>query len=410
MATRTPGNGPISDELLDRLLAGRDPAEAFHSGELIDDLKKAVAERALDAEMDVHLGGEEEQASGNHRNGHNRKRVLTESGAMDLEVPRDRRGNFEPRLVERYARRLPGFDDKVISMYARGMTTREIRGHVEELCGLSVSAELISKVTDAVHEEIREWQTRPLEDVYAVVYFDAVRAKVRDDGLVRNKAVYLGIGVTCAGRKEILGLWIEQTEGARFWFAVMNELKARGLRDVLIAVVDGLKGFPEAIESAYPQATVQTCIVHMIRHSLAHASWKERKALAAALKAIYQAPTEAAAAAALDAFDAGHWGQKYPGIARSWRSAWEQVVPFFAFSAEIRRAIYTTNAIESLNSTVRRAVRTRGHFPNDRAATKLIYLALRGVERKWRAPPTFWHAARIEFAIHFGERFAMVAS
>ena len=229
MATRTPRNGPISDELLDRLLAGRDPAEAFRSGELIDDLKKAVAERALDAEMDVHLGGEEEQATGNHRNGHNRKRVLTESGAMDLEVPRDRQGSFEPRLVEKYARRLPGFDDKVVSMYARGMTTREIRGHVEELYGLSVSAELISKVTDAVHEEIREWQTRPLEDVYAVVYFDAVRAKVRDEGLVRNKAVYVGIGVTCAGRKEVLGLWIEQTEGARFWFAVMNELKARGL-------------------------------------------------------------------------------------------------------------------------------------------------------------------------------------
>ena len=255
--------------------------------------------------------------------------------------------------MERYARRLPGFDDKVISMYARGMTTREIRGHVEELYGISVSAELVSKLTDAVHDEIGEWQTRSLEDVYAVVYFDAIRAKVREEGLVRNKAVYLGIGVTCAGRKEVLGLWIEQTEGARFWYAVMNELKARGLRDVLIANVDevhawtGLKGFPEAIESVYPQAMVQTCIVHMIRHSLAHASWKERKALAAALKAIYRAPTEAAAAAALDAFDAGPWGEKYPGIARSRRSAWQQ--------------------------------------------------------------PAFWHAARIEFAIHFGERFAMVA-
>ena len=400
----------ISDEVLDELLAGQDPAEVFRSGTLVDDLKKAVAERALDAEMEAHLEREGEQDAGNHRNGHNRKRVLTDSGAMDLEIPRDRNGRFEPQLVERYARRLPGFDEKVISMYARGMTTREIQGHVRELYGLSVSPELVSKVTDAVHEEIREWQSRPLEDVYAVVYFDAIRAKVRDEDLVRNKAVYLGIGVTCAGRKEVLGLWIEQTEGARFWFAVMNELKARGLRDVLIADVDGLKGFPEAIESVYPEATVQTCIVHMIRHSLAHASWKERKSLAAALKAIYQAPTEAAAAAALDGFEACHWGQKYPGIVRSWRSAWDRVVPFFAFSAPIRRTIYTTNAIESLNSAVRRAIRTRGHFPNDRAATKLIYLALRGVERKCRAPPTFWHAARIEFAIHFGERFAMVAS
>ena len=409
MATRTPRKGRISEELLDELLAGQDAAEVFRSGELMDDLKKAVAERALDAEMDAHLEGEAGRDAGNHRNGHNRKRVLTDAGPMDLEVPRDRQGSFEPRLVERYCRRLPGFDDKVISMYARGMTTREIRGHVEELYGISVSAELISKVTDAVHEEIRAWQSRPLEDVYAVVYFDAIRAKVRDEGLVKNKAVYLGIGVTCAGRKEVLGLWIEQTEGARFWFAVMNELKARGLRDVLIAVVDGLKGFPEAIGSVYPQAAVQTCIVHLIRHSLAHASWKERRALAAALKAIYQAPTEAAAASALDAFEAGPWGGKYPGIARGWRSVWAQVVPFFAFSAPIRRAIYTTNAIESLNSAVRRAVRTRGHFPNDRAATKLIYLALRGVERKWRAPPAFWHAARTEFAIHFGERFAMVA-
>ena len=409
MADQTRGR-KISDEVLDELLAGQDPAEAFRSGTLIDDLKKAVAERALDAEMEAHLEREGVQDAGNHRNGHNRKRVLTDTGAMDLEVPRDRRGRFEPQLVEKYVRRLPGFDDKVISMYARGMTTREIQGHVRELYGLSVSPELVSKVTDAVHEEIREWQSRPLEDVYAVVYFDAIRAKVRDEGLVRNKAVYLGIGVTCAGRKEVLGLWIEQTEGARFWFAVMNELKARGLRDVLIAVVDGLKGFPEAIESVYPEATVQTCIVHLIRHSLAYASWKERKALASALKAVYQAPTEAAAAMALDAFEAGPWGQKYPGIVRSWRSTWDRVVPFFAFSAPVRRAIYTTNAIESLNSTVRRAVRTRGHFPNDRAATKLIYLALRGVERKWRAPPVYWHAARTEFAVQFGDRFALEGS
>ena len=405
MAKETRAGRRISEALLDELLAGQDPAQVFRDGSLIDDLKKAVAERALDAEMDAHLEGERDAE--NRRNGHNRKRVLTDDSALDLEVPRDRAGRFDPQLVEKYARRLPGFDDKVISMYARGMTTREIRGHVAEIYGVTVSAELISKVTDAVLEEVAEWQSRPLEEVYAIVYFDAVRVKIRDEGLVRNKAVYLAIGVTCAGRKEVLGLWIEQTEGAKFWLSVMNELKARGVADVLIAVVDGLRGFPDAIEAVFPEAAVQTCIVHLIRRSLAYASYKERKPLAAALKAIYRAPTEAAAAAALDAFEAGPWGEKYPMIVRSWRAAWEQVVPFFAFSQPIRRAVYTTNAIESLNSTVRRAVRTRGHFPNDRAATKLLYLALRGVQRGWRAAPLFWPQARIEFAIRFGDRFVV---
>ena len=326
MARQTREGRRISDGLLDELLAGQDPSEVFRDGSLIDDLKKAVAERALDAEMEAHLGHEAEQVSGNHRNGHNRKRVLTEDGALDLEVPRDRQGRFEPQLVEKYARRLPGFDDKVISMYARGMTTREIRAHIAELYGLTVSAELISKVTDAVLDEVAEWQSRPLEEVYAIVYFDAVRVKIRDEGLVRNKAVYLAIGVSCAGRKEVLGLWIEQTEGAKFWLSVMNELKTRGVGDVLIAVVDGLKGFPDAIEAVFPQATVQTCLVHLIRRSLAYVSYKERRALAAALKTIYRAPTEAAAQTALEALEAGAWGQKYPAIMRSWRSAWEHVV------------------------------------------------------------------------------------
>ena len=400
----------ISDELLDELLGGEDPAEAFRNGDLLTELRKAVAERALDAEMQAHLEDEHEAGSGNHRNGHNRKRVLTDGGAMDVAVPRDREGRFEPQLIEKYCRRLPGFDDKVISMYARGMTTREIRSHIEELYGLSVSRELISKVTDAVHEEIRDWQSRPLEETYAIVYFDAVRVKIRDEGLVRNKAVYLAIGISCAGRKEVLGLWIEQTEGAKFWLSVMNELKARGVADVLIAVVDGLKGFPEAIEAVYPEAVVQTCIVHLLRYSLAHGSWKERRALAVALRPIYQVPTEAEAVAALDDFEAGPWGQKYPAIVRSWRSRWQEITPFLAFSAPIRRAIYTTNAIESLNSTVRRAVRTRGHFPNDRAAAKLIYLALRGVAHKWKNPPKYWQEARSEFSIRFGDRFRMLTS
>lgn len=399
----------ISGELLDELLAGEDPREAIRSGTLFAELQKSLAERALEAEMEVHLGSEEESGSGNHRNGHNRKRVLTGTGSVELSVPRDRAGRFEPQLVEKWVRRLPGFDEKVISLYARGLTTREIGAHVEELYGVAVSRELISKVTDAVHEELREWRSRPLEAVYPIVYFDALRVKVREEGVVQNKAVHLALGVTALGHKEILGLWMAENEGAKFWLGVMNELKARGVRDVLIVVVDGLKGFPEAVETAFPETTVQTCLVHLIRYSLAHASWRERKELAGALRPIYQAATLAAAEEALDDFEAGPWGGKFPAIVRSWRRNWEQVIPFFAFSAPIRRMIYTTNAIESLNSTVRRAVRTRGHFPNDRAAMKLIYLQLRRIERKWQRPPQFWSQARAEFAIRFGERFPMEA-
>ena len=399
----------ISNELLDELLAGEDPREAFQSGELFAELQKSLAERALRAEMEVHLSSAEEVGSGNHRNGHNRKRVLTGTGSVDLAVPRDREGRFEPQLIEKWARRLPGFDEKVISLYARGMTTREIRAHVEELYGVTVSRELISKVTDEIHEELREWRSRPLEAVYPLVYFDALRVKIREEGVVQNKAVHLAIGITALGRKEILGMWTAANEGAKFWLGVMNELKARGVRDVLIAVVDGLKGFPEAIEAAFPEATVQTCVVHLIRYSLAHASWKERKELAGALRPIYQADTLEEAEEALDGFEASSWGRKFPAIVRSWRRNWTQVIPFFAFSKPIRRVIYTTNAIESLNSTVRRAVRTRGHFPNDRAAAKLIYLTLRKIERKWQRPQVFWSQARAEFAIVFGDRFPVEA-
>ena len=399
----------ISGELLDELLGGEDPREAFQSGELFADLQKSLAERALRAEMEVHLSSAEEVGSGNHRNGHNRKRVLTGTGSVELAVPRDREGRFEPQLIEKWARRLPGFDEKVISLYARGMTTREIRAHVEELYGVTVSRELISKVTDEIHEELREWRSRPLEAVYPIVYFDALRVKIREEGVVQNKAVHLAIGITALGRKEILGMWTAANEGAKFWLGVMNELKARGVRDVLIAVVDGLKGFPEAIEAAFPEATVQTCVVHLIRYSLAHASWKERKELAGALRPIYQADTLEEAEEALDGFEASSWGRKFPAIVRSWRRNWTQVIPFFAFSKPIRRVIYTTNAIESLNSTVRRAVRTRGHFPNDRAAAKLIYLTLRKIERKWQRPQVFWSQARAEFAILFGDRFPVEA-
>lgn len=395
----------IDNALIDELLKDRDPSRVFDSEGLLGDLKKALAERILDAEMDHHLVQDGEQEAGNHRNGRSRKTVLTESGAMPLEIPRDRQGRFEPQLIEKYQRRFPGFDEKIISLYARGMSTREIQGHVRELYGIEISPDLVSVVTDAVHDEVTNWQTRPLEPTYAIVFFDAIRVKIRDEGTVKNKAVYLAIGVRCSGHKEILGLWIEQTEGAKFWLRVMNEFKQRGTNDVLIAVVDGLKGFPEAIEAVFPEALVQTCIVHLIRYSLQFASWKERKQIVKSLRLIYNADNAQIAERQLDEFEQGPWGTKYPTIASSWRGNWERVIPFFDFPHDIRRIIYTTNAIESLNSSVRRAVRSRGHFPNDRAATKLIYLALRKVETKWKSPPISWHRAKAQFAIKFEGRF-----
>ena len=397
----------IDGEVLDRLLAGRDPKTVFESEGLLGDLKKALAQRMLEAEMDVHLAGEEQRVAGNHRNGHSPKTLLTPDGAMTLAIPRDRHGRFDPALVAKYQRRFPGFDAKIVSLYARGMSTRDIQAHVRELYGVDVSPDLVSTVTDAVLDDVATWQNRPLEPTYAFVFFDALRVKVRDEGMVRNKAVYLAVGLRCDGRKEILGLWIEQTEGAKFWLRVMTELKTRGVNDLLIAVVDGLKGFPEAITAVFPQTVVQTCIVHLIRYSMQFASWKERKAIAAGLKPIYGAPDPAAARAALEAFDEGPWGRKYPAIAQSWRRNWEHVIPFFAFTPDVRRVIYTTNAIESLNSEVRKAVRNKGHFPNDEAATKLIWLALQNISAKWKSPPVYWHAAKAQLAIQFEERFVL---
>ena len=296
---------------------------------------------------------------------------------------------------------------KIISMYARGMTVREIRGHLEELYGIDVSPDLISTVTDAVLETVTEWQGRPLDACYPLVFFDAIRVKIRDEGFVRNKAVYIALGILPDGTKEILGMWIEQTEGAKFWMRVMNELKNRGVADILIAVVDGLKGFPDAINAVFPQTVVQTCIVHLIRNSMGFASWKDRKAIAASLRSIYRAENAEAGLAALEAFEAGPWGEKYPAIPQSGRRHWEQVIPFFAFSAPIRRMIYTTNAIEALNSKLRRAVRTRGHFPGDEAAMKLLYLVLNHAAEEWKRPPREWFEAKTQFAIIFGDRFTV---
>jgi putative transposase len=393
----------IPDTILDQLLAGADPKTAFDPDGLLDGLKKALAERALNAEMDHHLTGD--GGAGNSRNGYGRKSVLTETSKIELEVPRDRQSSFDPRLIAKYQRRFPGFDDKIVSMYARGMSTREITGHLRDLYGIDVSPDLISAVTDAVLEEIATWQARPLEPVYPLVFFDALRVKIRDEGLVRNKAVHIALGVRADGTKEILGLWLEQNEGAKFWLRVMTELKNRGVEDVLIAVVDGLKGFPDAITAVFPDATVQTCIVHLLRQSLAFVAYKDRKAVAAALKEVYRALDATAGEAALAAFEAGPWGRKYPAIGPSWRRAWGEVVPFYAFPAEVRRLLYTTNAIEALNAKLRRAVRARGHFPTDEAAMKLLFLVLNRTEREWRMPPREWAMAKAQFAVLFGERF-----
>ena len=404
MTTSKPKNR-ITDEMLDQIVGEADPTELFQSGELMAELRRKLAERILDAEMDVHLSQSEEQESGNVRNGHNAKTVLTESGSMPLEVPRDRQGTFEPQLVEKYARRLPGFDDKVIHLFARGMSTRRIREMVRELYGVSVSADLIARVTDVVMDEFAEWQNRPLADTYAIVYLDAIHVKVREAGAVTTRAVYLAIGIDEFGYKEVLGIWLGEHEGAKFWLTVLNELKVRGLKDILIAVVDGLKGFPEALETAFPNTTVQTCIVHLLRYSLSSASYQERKALAAALKPIYRAESAERAESLLAEFERSALGQRYPDVVRAWRQRWSYVIPFFAFSPLLRKAIYTTNAIESLNSTVRRAVRARGHFTSVGAAKKLMYLALREASAKWTAPMLHWQSFKREFVIHFDGRF-----
>jgi putative transposase len=393
---------------LDQLLAGRDPTTVFESGGLVDELKKRLAERMLHGEMEHHLGGAEEEEAGNHRNGYSSKTVLTDTGKLELSIPRDRHGRFDPVLIGKYRRRFAGFDDKIIALYARGMTTREIAEHVGELYGTEISPDLVSAVTDAVLEEVAAWQSRGLDSTYAIVFFDALRVKIRNEGLVSNRAVYLALGVRCSGHKEILGIWIEQTEGAKFWLRVMTELRHRGVQDILIAVVDGLKGFPEAITSVFPKTVVQTCIVHLIRFSMHFASWKERRLIGAALKPIYQADSAASARERLEDFDRGPWGRKYPAIAQSWRRNWEQVIPFFAFAPEVRTILYTTNAIESLNAQVRKAVRIRGHFPSEEAAAKLIWLVLRKVQTRWKSPPTSWQAAKAQLAIQFEDRFVVL--
>ena len=400
----------IAPALLDELVKGPMTAEAVE--DVSRAFKKALIERALGAEMSHHLGyaagADKPPSATNHRNGKSGKTVLTDDGPLRIEVPRDREGGFEPKLIGKHERHFTGFDDKIIAMYARGMTVREIQAFLAQMYATEVTPEFISTVTDAVLSEITTWQSRPLEPMYPVIFFDALRVKIREDNVVRNKAVYLALGVQPDGTRDILGLWIESTEGAKFWMKVFNDLKNRGVADILIAVTDGLKGMGEALGVVYPATTLQTCIVHLIRNSLDYVGWKERKALAAAIKPIYQAASAEAAEAELGTFEAGPWGQKFPTVAASWRRAWTNVIPFFAFPPAVRRVIYTTNAIESVNARLRKIIKTRGHFPSDEAASKLIWLALRNITADWGRPAHNWKEAMNQFAILYQDRFTRV--
>jgi len=383
------------------------PEEILGENGLLKQLTKRLMERVLEAELTHHLGYEKHERAGksgdNSRNGHSKKTIQGDFGEAEIKVPRDRKGKFEPKLIAKGQRRFAGFDDKIISMYARGMSVREIQGHLEELYQVEVSPQLISDATNGVLEEVRAWQSRSLDAVYPIVYFDALFVKVRDNGHIRNKAVYLALGVNMDGQKELLGLWMAQTEGAKFWLQVFTELQNRGVRDIYIACVDGLKGFPEAIESVFTKVTVQLCIVHMIRHSLNYVPYKDRRLVTADLKAVYTAATLEVAEMQLLQF-ADTWDSKYPMISQSWQRNWDRLTPFLAYPAEIRKAIYTTNAIESLNRSLRKVIKNRGAFPNDEAATKLLYLALHNAAKKWTMPIRNWKAALNHFAILFGDR------
>jgi len=398
----------IDPKIIDQLLAehGRRPQDIAGDTGLLKQLTKAIIERAMQAEMTEHLGYKKHDPagnrSGNSRNGTSRKKLKGDFGEMDLETPRDRNGTFEPRIVEKHQTRWTGFDDKILSMYARGMTTRDIQGHLQEIYGVEVSPALVSTVTEAVQDEVRSWQNRPLEPIYPIVYLDALYVRMRESGQVQNRAVYVAVGINLEGRKEVLGLWTSANEGAKFWLQVLTEIRNRGVADIFIACVDGLKGFPEAIEAVYRDTQVQLCVVHLVRHCLNYVSWKQRRDVAADLRTIYTAPTAEAAAMALDAF-AAKWDPTHPTISQVWRRNWERVTPFFAFPAEIRKVIYTTNAVESLNMCLRKIIKTRGSFPNEEAAIRLLYLALRNHAKKWNYVQN-WREALNRFQILWPER------
>jgi putative transposase len=397
----------LSDEVIDELLAGaRTEEEIVGPGGVLAQVTKRLVERALRAELTEHLGYELHQEPpggvGNTRNGSTAKTLQTEHGPVELKTPRDRKGSFEPLLVRKGQRRFEGFDDKILALYSRGMSTRDIERHLADIYGVNVGRDLISRVTDAVIDDVREWQQRPLDDVYPVLFLDALVLKIREGGSVQRRACYLALGITVEGERDVLGMWFQETEGAKFWMQVLTELKQRGVRDILICCIDGLKGFPEAIEALYPQTVVQTCIVHLIRHSLKYVPRREREQVARDLKPIYTAVDQDAAQAALEAFDE-RWGQRFPVITQAWLNAWEHVTPFLVFPPELRRVVYTTNAIEALNRQLRKAIKTKGHFPNEEAAKKLIYLAIQNAVPAWTRTRN-WTTALLAFKIHFGER------
>ena len=399
----------VPEEILDHFAGPARPMSPTDVEAVMRRFKKALVERMLGGELTHHLGyppgGAKPAATTNQRNGASGKTVLTDAGPLDLAVPRDRDGTFEPQLIPKHARRFTGFDEKILALYARGMTVREIQAFLSEMYAVEVSADLISTVTDAVVAEVTAWQSRPLEPMYPVVFFDALRVKIRDEAVVRSKAVYLALAVLPDGSRDVLGIWIEQTEGAKFWMKVFTDLKTRGCHDILIAVTDGLKGMSEALAAVYPATTLQTCIVHLLRHSLDFASWKERKPLAAALRPIYTAVSADAALLLLDDFERGPWGVRFPTVVAAWRRAWTHVIPFFAFPPEVRRVIYTTNALESVHAQLRKIIKTRGHFPTDEAATKLLWLALRNITGRWTRGPLHWKSAMNQFAILYADRF-----
>lgn len=404
----------IPEAVLDQFAGPARPMSQAEVDAITRRFKKAMVERMLGGELTYHLGyppgGTKPAETTNERNGTSGKTVLTDEGPLRLDIPRDRDGTFAPQLIGKHERRFTGFDDKILALYARGMTVREIQAFLLEMYAVDVSPDFISTVTDAVHAEATAWRQRALEPMYPVVFFDALRVKIRDEGTVRSKAVYLALAVLPDGRRDILGIWVEQTEGAKFWLKVFADLKTRGCHDILIAVTDGLNGMSEAIEAVYPATTLQTCIVHLIRASLDFATWKVRKELAQALRVIYTAADADQAARALEAFADGPWGQRYPAVVASWRRAWAHVIPFFAFPPEVRKVLYTTNALESVHARLRKILKVRGQFPTDDAAVKLIWLALRNITVTWGKEANFWRLARNQFAIVYGDRFTAPAS
>src|SRR5207249_1520078 len=397
----------LSDEVIDELLAGaRSEEEIVGPGGVLAQLTKRLVERAMSAELTEYLGYEPHQeppgGTGNTRNGSTAKTLATEHGPVRIETPRDRKGSFEPQIIRKGQRRFEGFDEKILALYARGLSTRDIEAHLAEIYGVQVGRDLISRVTDAVMDDVREWQQRPLDDVYPVLFLDALVLKIREGGTVQRRACYLALGVTVEGERDVLGMWFQETEGAKFWMQVLSELKQRGVADILLCCVDGLKGLPEAIEAIYPNTVVQTCVVHLIRHSLKYVPRREREQVARDLKPIYTAVDADAAQAALEAFD-DKWGSRFPVITQAWLNAWEYVTPFRAFPRELRRVVYTTNAIEALNRQLRKAIKTKGHFPNEEAARKLIYLAITNAVPAWTRTRN-WTTALLAFKIHFGDR------